>query len=73
MSDTATRLQAYKDAELRILKAQQLGHGDRSLRHAELATVQAQIEKLEAQLRAETAAANGCGPRLVFGDFSRRI
>ena len=72
MSTTATRLAAYQASELRILKAQQLGHGDRSLRNAELAEVRQAIKDLEAQLKAEAAAAARRGPMLVFGDFSRR-
>lgn len=72
MSDTATRLQAYKDAELRILEAQQTRQGDRSRMNAELAEVRKGIRELQAQLQNEVAAASGTlGPRVMVADFSR--
>lgn len=72
MSDTASRLAAYKDTELRILKAQQMGHGDRSLRMAELAEVRAAITQLESKQAAENRAAAGhFGPVTMVADFSR--
>lgn len=74
MSDTATRLQAYKAAELRILEAQQTRHGDRTRINAELAEVRQAIKELEVQHRAELAAASGQkGPRFMVADFSRSL
>lgn len=74
MSDTAARLAAYKSAELRILEAQQLGHGDRSKRLAELAEVRAAITQLETQLANEQRAAAGAsGPVTMVADFSRPL
>ncbi len=74
MSDTADRLAAYKASELRILKAQETGFGDRRAKLAELAEVRAAIKDLETQLAAETAEASGArGPRRLVADFSRGI
>lgn len=74
MSDTAARLAAYKAAELDILQAQQIGHGDRSLRMAELAEVRKAIKDLEAQLAAENRAAAGHrGPVTLVGGFNRDL
>lgn len=74
MTDTAARLAAYKTAELQILGAQQLSHGDRSKRLAELAEVRKAIKELEAQLSNElrTAAGNH-GPVTLVSDFSRSL
>lgn len=74
MSDTATRLQAYKDAELRILQAQSIRDGNTERRNAELQTVRAAIKELQAELCAETAEASGrIGPAIAVADFSRPL
>jgi len=55
---TQTRLDAYLAAELAILQAQEVrGDTGRAQRMADLAEVRAQIDKLQAQLNRETAAA----------------
>ena len=74
MSDTAQRLAAYKASELRILKAQSLGHGDRTLQNAQLSEVRAAIKELEAQLAAENRAnAGSFGPVTLLSSFSRPL
>ncbi|HVT36304.1 MAG TPA: hypothetical protein VHE37_11995 [Nevskiaceae bacterium] len=74
MSDTADRLQRYKDAETRILKGQQFRMDGRILTLADLAEVTKQIDKLSAQLAAETSAAKGnYGPRVMVADFSKPL
>lgn len=68
---TATRLTAYYEAEAEILKAQALGHGDRNMQRASLATVQSAIKELEAKLAAENLSASGqVGPVLLRGAFT---
>lgn len=72
MSDTATRLAAYKATELRILEAQSAGHGDRNVTMADLAEVRRAITALEAQQASENlAAAGNFGPKVLVADFSR--
>lgn len=74
MSDTATRLAAYKASELRILQAQSMGKGDRSLQNTQLAEVREGIKQLEAQLASENRAAAGSfGPITLLGSFSREL
>lgn len=74
MSDTAARLAAYKASELRILKVQQMGMGDRSLQNTQLAEVRKGIKELEAQLASENRGAAGhFGPVTLVGSFSREI
>lgn len=70
MSDTAVRLAQYKSAEARILKAQSLGHGDRSLTNASLSEVRAAIKDLEAQLAAES---RGGQPAVMVSGFNRGL
>lgn len=61
------RLQAYLDAEAKILQSQEYTIGDggtaRRNKRAELATVQAEIAKLQAQLAQADAAAH---PRILY-------
>jgi hypothetical protein len=74
MTDTAARLEAYKQAELRALDAQQSRKGDRWRINAELAEIRKAITELTAQLAAEQAAANGrVGPAFAVADFSRAL
>lgn len=74
MSDTATRLDAYKAAELRILKAQRTGFGDRSMQLAELEEVRKAIKDLEAQLAQELRDAAGQrGQSVMVADFSKGL
>jgi hypothetical protein len=65
-----TRLQAYLDAEAKILSGQIVRMGDRQLQLADLATVQAQITRLQAAVNREQAAAAGRGGRFSQADFS---
>lgn len=64
-----TRLNAYLAAEASILKFQESRGSDRTLRQAELADVQAQIEKLQRVVAREKQAASG-GPRYAVVDLS---
>lgn len=74
MSDTAARLAAYKEAELKILNAQGVRYGDRGKRMAELAEVRAAISQLESKLAAEARAARGnFGPITLVGGFNRKL
>ena len=61
------RLQAYLDAEARILQSQEYTIGDggtaRRNKRAELATVQAEIARLQTQLARADAAAR---PRILY-------
>lgn len=61
------RLQAYLDAEAKILQSQEYTIGDggtaRRNKRAELATVQAEIAKLQTQLAQVDAAAH---PRILY-------
>lgn len=68
-ANTAERLAAYYAAELRILDAQRLGHGDRTRQNAELAEVRRGITALEAQLATDSRT----GPVTLVADFSRGL
>ncbi|WP_140636545.1 hypothetical protein [Methylibium rhizosphaerae] len=61
------RLQAYLDAEVRILQSQEYTIGDggtaRRNKRAELATVQAEIARLQTQLARADAAVR---PRILY-------
>lgn len=76
MSTTQLRLEAYLAAEKAILAGQEIRHDGRNLRRADLADVRAQIDKLQAQLAREQAAASGSrgigGLRVAVADFSGR-
>lgn len=62
MSDTQTRLDAYKAAEARILAGgQSLRYAERQLQQAELAQIRKAIDSLEAKLAAEGASLAGRG------------
>ncbi|WP_293373610.1 hypothetical protein [Nevskia sp.] len=68
---TATRLNAYYEAEAAALKAQSLGKGDRNIQRADLETIRKTIKELEAQLAAENRTAAGqAGPVLLRGAFT---
>lgn len=68
---TASRLDAYYEAERAALKAQSLGKGDRNIQRANLETIQKSIKDLEAQLAAENRTATGqTGPVLLRGAFT---
>jgi hypothetical protein len=58
---TQTRLDAYLAAELAILQAQEVSSEGRAQKMAALADVRAQIDKLQAQVNREAAAAAGNG------------
>lgn len=74
MSDTATRLAAYKTAELKALQALEVGHGDRKLKQQTLNDIRTGIKELEAKLAAEQVAALGQnGPRVMVADFSQGL
>lgn len=74
MSDTQTRLDAYKAAEARILAGgQSLRFSERQLQQAELAEIRKAITQLEAQLQREADAAAGRGSlRYSTAVFCRR-
>lgn len=62
MSDTQTRLDAYKAAEARILSGgQSLRLAERQQQQAELAEIRKAIDKLEAKLAGEVASLSGRG------------
>ena len=62
MSDTQTRLDAYKAAEARILASgQSIRYADRWLWQAELEQIRKAIVQLEAKLAAEVASLAGRG------------
>lgn len=64
---TQTRLDAYLAAELAILQAQEVrGDSGRAQRMADLADVREQIDKLQAQLNRETAAASNTNGTLNY-------
>ena len=69
---TETRLQAYLDAETKILGGQEVRFGERSLKLADLAMVQKQIGILQGQVAREAATTAGRGGRFSQADFSRR-
>jgi hypothetical protein len=64
-----TRLQAYLDAEAKILSGQIVRMGDRQLQRADLAEVRTTIERLQAAVTREQAAAAGRGGRFSQADF----
>lgn len=53
MSDTQARLDAYKAAELAVLKGQSVRYGERMLTMADLSEIRKAIAQLTAQLTAE--------------------
>ena len=53
MSDTQARLDAYKAAELAVLKGQSVRFGERQLNLADLAEIRAAIKDLTQQVQAE--------------------
>ena len=71
MSDKATRLAAYKAAELRILQAQSLGKGDRTLQNTQLAEVRKGIAELEAQIAGENRGS--LAPVTMLASFSEEL
>ena len=73
MTDTQARLDAYKAAELAVLKGQSVRFGERQLTRADLAEIVKAITKLEAQLQREAAGAAGRGGlRYQTAVFCRR-
>lgn len=66
MPSTSERLQAYYDAEARILKAQASGAGNRRVQNAELAEVRRGIRELKAQQQREQSGSGG----FSLADFS---
>lgn len=54
-----TRLQAYLDAEPKILAGQSVRYGDRELRRADLSEIRDEIRRLQRAVAAEQAAARG--------------
>lgn len=61
MSDTQARLDAYKAAELAVLKGQTIRYGERQLTLADLAEIRKAIAQLGAQLSAESAGSSSRG------------
>lgn len=53
MTDTQARLDAYKAAELSVLKGQSVRYGERMLTMADLSEIRKAIAQLTAQLSAE--------------------
>lgn len=53
MTDTQARLDAYKAAELSVLKGQSVRYGERMLTLADLSEIRKAIAQLTAQLSAE--------------------
>jgi hypothetical protein len=73
MSNTQARLDAYRAAELSVLKGQSVRLGERQLNRADLAEIRAGIAQLESQLQRETEAAAGRGGlRYSTAVFCRR-
>lgn len=72
MSDTAARLQAYRDAESAVLKGQRFRFGERDLQLADLAEIRAGIRDLEGRLAAEQQQAQGLQRGIVLADFGGR-
>lgn len=66
---TATRLQAYRDAETRVLLGQSVSIAGRTLTLADLATIRSGIAELERKLRLEANGAAGRGGH-ALADFS---
>ena len=65
-------LDAYTDAELKVLSGQMVRMGDRELRYADLQFIQSERRRLQALVESETAAAAGMpgGGRFSQADFS---
>lgn len=57
MTDTQARLDAYKAAELSVLKGQSVRYGERMLTMADLSEIRKAIAQLTAQLSAEQGRA----------------
>lgn len=75
MTTAADRLQRYLNAEAAILDGQSVRFSDngvdRTLTRADLASVQAEISKLERRVAAENRmASGGSSPRYQTPDFS---
>jgi hypothetical protein len=68
---TQTRLDAYLAAELEILKGQEIRHGDKTHRMAELEQVRDIIERLEGRLAREAAKAAGLNLRHSLANLNR--
>lgn len=56
---TQQRLNAYLEAEAKILRGQEVRIGDKTFRRADLEAVQSMIAKLQAQLAREQAGNRG--------------
>jgi len=64
------RLTLYIDAEKAILRGQSYRIDDRQVQRAELAEVRAEIQRLQAVVAREQAAAAGRGGRFSQANFS---
>lgn len=64
---TQSRLDAYLETELRILKAQEVRGGNRQFRNAELQEVRAAIKELQLQVARESHT----GPRFSVANLNR--
>lgn len=69
-SQNATLLQAYVDAELKILRGQSVRMGERYLQYADLAEVRRERARLQAAVDREAAMARGGGSRWAQADFN---
>lgn len=71
ITEVQTRLALYQAAEAEILQAQEMRHGDKMHRAAELMTVLEQIDKLERRLARMQARADGQRLRHSVANLNR--
>ncbi len=69
MSDTATRLQAYLDAEAAVLKGKRFRMGERDLELSDLSEIRDGIRDLEARLQGEQQTARGERRGVLLANF----
>lgn len=68
---TQTRLDAYLETEIAILQGQEVRHGDKTYRQADLAEVRIAIKQLQSQLAREEASSNGSKMRFSIANLNR--
>lgn len=73
LAKTLARLEAYYDAELKILEGQSYTIGGKTLTRANLSEIRATIQSLENQVAKLEAKLKGKGPRKAYRIMPRDL